>query len=267
MKKYIHIIGALLILASSCQVDDIKTFDMADSAIVFTSSSFQFSMKGVTEETISQNITLNLVGPIADYDRPINIKVNTNAENTAVEGQDFELKEAVLKAGEYKTKAEIIIKQLPEGIEKLNVSLSIIPNEYFRKGYPATSETLVIWSEEYVRPAKVAVWRYWFTFICKGYSKAYHELLIQLFGPDIERVTNSVGAAKADPELIYKMPAWWYGANAELTEYVRKYDEAHPGAPLMHSNDYERYAGYTVAVGNGTKPERTPTIYETIIPL
>lgn len=267
MKKHIYILSLLLITAISCKVDDIKTFNIEDSAVVFTSESFQFSMKGVTEESISQDITLNLVGPLTDYDRTIDIKVNPEANNTAIEGEHFELKTAVLKAGEHKASVEIIIKQLPDGIEKLNVGFCILPNEHFRKGYPKTTQTIVIWSEEYVRPAKVPVWRYWYTFFCRGYSKAYHELLINIFGNDIERVTNSAYSAKDDPELIYKPHTWWYAANAQITQYVRNYDEAHPDAPLMHSDDYERYAGFNVAVGNGTKPERIPTIYETLVSL
>lgn len=265
MKNYLYtLLASLSLLAVSCKVDDIKTYDMKDSAVVFKTRSVQFSMKGVTEEYAVRTLTLDLIGQIADYDRKIDLKVSSEAENTATEGVDFILGEAVMKAGEHEAAVEFKIHELPEGVETKAVTMEIIPNEYFRKGYPTTSQILVTWSEEYVRPASEFVWRWWFNFFCKGYSKNYHKLLVDIFGTDIEFYTNSVAAARDDETLICKLPDWWYAANAQLREYVRSYDMEHPDSPLMHSDDFEAYGDYKYPVGSGIKPERIPTIYETL---
>ena len=262
--RNIYILMLLSLLTLSCKVDDIDTYDMKDSAVVFKTRSVQFSMKGVTEEYASRTLNLDLVGQIADYDRRIDIRVQENSTNTAHEDTDFKIGEAVMKAGEYVASVEFSIHKLPEGVENMNVTLEIVPNEYFRKGYPATSQILVSWSEEYVRPTHEAVWRWWYNFFCKGYSKNFHKLLVELFGPEIETYTNTASAAREDETLEYKLPSWWYAANSKLLDYVRKYDAEHPDAPLMHSDDYEAYTGYQTPVGSGTKPERIPTIYETL---
>lgn len=262
--KNIYILALLSLLTISCQVDDIDTYDVKDSAVVFKTRSVQFSMKGVTEEYSTRTISIDLVGCVVDYDRKITLKVLDSADNTATEGVDFILGDAVMKAGAHVATVDIKIHELPEGVETQNVTLEIVPNEYFRKGYPSTSKVVVSWSEEYVRPSKEPVWRWWFFFFCKGYSKNLHKVLIDVFGTEVEYVTNTPSAAREDETLLYKSPDWYYAANAKLREYVKKYDAEHPGAPLMHSEDFEAYTGYTLPVGSGTKPERIPTIFETL---
>ena len=75
MKNYLYtLLASLSLLAVSCKVDDIKTYDMKDSAVVFKTRSVQFSMKGVTEEYAVRTLTLDLIGQIADYDRKIDLK-------------------------------------------------------------------------------------------------------------------------------------------------------------------------------------------------
>lgn len=265
MKKYIYILIALFpLLTVSCKVDEIDTYSLENSAVVFRTRSVQFSMKGVTEEYITKKITLDLVGVIADYDRRIDIRVSTSDDNTAVEGVDFIIEDAVLKAGQYVAELDFRIHDLPNGVESQNVTIEIVPNEYFRKGYPETSQTIVSWSEEYVRPSALPVWRWWHTFFCPGYSKNYHKILVEVLGEEVEVTTQTASAAREDPTLIYKVSSWWYGANAKVRQYVLDYDRAHPDAPLMHSDDYEQYSGYSLGVGEGVKPERIPTIYETL---
>ena len=264
MKTRIYIIALLSMLMVSCNADEIKTYDIKDSAVVFKTKSVQFSMKGVTDEYVSRTISLDLIGPLADYDRKIDIRVVDDAENTAVENVDFMIGEAVMREGKYIADVEFTIHQLPEGVEKQMVTLEIVPNEHFRKGYPATSKIVVSWSNEYVRPSVQVVWREWYFFFCKGYSKNYHKLLVEIFGTGIETYTRSSAEVKNDPTLELKQNDWWYGANNKLIDYVKKYDAAHPGAPLMHSEDYEAYSDVSLPVGSGIKPERIPTIYETL---
>ena len=264
MRTRIYFFALLSILLISCKADEIDTYDISNSAVVFKTKSVQFSMKGVTDEYVSKTISMDLIGPIADYDRKIDLRVLDDDGNTATENVDFQIGGAVMKAGEYQADVEFVIHQLPEGVESQRVTLEIVPNEHFREGYPATSKIVVSWSEEYVRPSVQLVWREWYFFFCKGYSKSYHKLLVEIFGTGIETYTRSVTAVKEDPTLEYKANDWWYGANDQLIDYVKKYDAEHPGAPLMHSEDYEAYGDVSHPVGSGTRPERIPTIYETL---
>ena len=71
MKTRIYIFALLSMLMVSCNADEIKTYDIKDSAVVFKTKSVQFSMKGVTDEYVSKTISLDLIGPLADYDRKI----------------------------------------------------------------------------------------------------------------------------------------------------------------------------------------------------
>ena len=175
MKRHIYILMMLSTLFTiSCKVDDIDTYSIENSAVVFQAGSVQFSMKGATDEFTEKSLTLNLVGRIADYDRRIDLRVLSDADNTAKQDVDFKIGEAVMKAGEYVATVDILIHQMPEGVENQNVTLEIVPNEYFRKGYPKTSKVYVSWSEEYVRPSKEVVWKDWFDFFCRGYSKNYN---------------------------------------------------------------------------------------------
>lgn len=259
---FLLMLGAL----ASCGKDEIKTYDIKDSAVVFSAASFSFSLRGLAEETMTLPVSLKLIGPVASYDRPISVRVADADGNTAVEGTDFTISDAVLKAGEYTASLELVVRKFRPGTEELNVSVEIVPNEHFRQGYAQYMSAYVSWSDSYVRP-EMAVWRYWHLFLCPGYSRSYHLLLLDQFGDEIEKVTNSRTYANENPELIYRLPTWWYSANAALLKYVRNYDSAHPDAPLMHSEDYEAYTNYTIAVGEGKKPGNIPTIYETLVKL
>ena len=124
-------------------------------------------------------------------------------------------------------------------------------------------KSVIEWSEEYVRP-ELGVWRYWYLYFSHGYSRALHKLIVETFGEEIEHYTGSSGYVKTNPELTMKMPTWWYEASRTLYQAVKAYDAAHPDAPLMHSEDYQRYNGYNQAVGEGTVPDVIPTIFETL---
>ena len=266
MKTIIKFYSIILVLAmSSCVKDDIESYSVDNSAMVFQAQTVSFSMRGLTEPSVNFSIPLDLIGQITDYDRPINVQVLDSEQSNADEGKDFRIVEAGIKAGEGLGEIVIEANMLPEGSDDKSVVLQILPNEYFISGYPALSTANIIWSNDYVRPANSKVWQSWFLFFCDGYSKNLHKVLLDVFGEEIEYYAyKRPSEEEAEQGYIFKNPSWWYPASRQLREYVSQYDAEHLDAPLMHSADYERYPSYMTPVGAGTKPEVVPTILETL---
>ncbi len=260
--KIIHYITASFILASliSCAKDPVKEFSK-DSATVYFNASFNaFSLIGKSGDEVELTIPVNLVGTVENYDRAIDFTIK---DSTAVEGKDYRIVKAQVDAGSTSGSIVIAVKQLADDVDELFTRFTINPNEYFPETYTVRKSAVIGWSASYTRPRQT-VWRYWHLFFSSGYSKNYHKLMVEQFGTDIELYTNSKGYAAADPELIFKLPTWWYSASREFREMVRAHDAANPDSPYMHSADYESYDTYYVPVGEGTKPDKIPTILETL---
>ena len=248
------------ILLTSCQEEPIHTYAPEDSAVTFHARSYSFSFKGMTEQYRDVSISVDLIGYCADYDREFKVEA---AGESALLGRDFQILSSVLKAGEVKGEILLRVNHLPEGVERQEVTLSIVPNEFFRAGPPKTSAASVTWSEEYARPQE-AVWRGWYTYFCHGYSKEFHKLMVAYFGEEVETFVTQQGPAKENPSLKFQMPTWWYTSTREFRNYVRKHDEAGTEPPFMHSADYEVYKSYLTPYGEGEKPQEIPTILETL---
>ena len=262
--KYISLIFCFYV-ASACQKDEIEPYKVEDSAICFLAASNTFSMRGNTEPTMTFSIPMTLIGPVTDYDRLIDVSVVDNAGNTAIQNQDFRILESVVKAGAISGHITIEVNALSDETESMHTRLQINKNEYFRIGYPDKASSLIEWSSDYARPTNEKVWRGWFSYICHGYSKNYHKVLIEALGEEIDFASLR---KPTDDELeqgyFLKNIDWWLGASRTVVDYVENYDKNHPDAPLMHSDDYEVYKTYSVPVGEGTKPETIPTILETL---
>ena len=251
---------AAALLAASCSKSEIAPYALEDSAVIFNSPSVLFSLKGMSEDTRDLRIPVLLVGVPADYDREIAIEA---VDSTAVLGRDYTILSKTLPAGAVRGEIVLRVNRLTGGVESRATRFTIVANEFFRAGPPKSASADIEWSEAYVRP-QLEVWRYWYTYLCHGYSKEYHRLLVEYFGEEIEKVTNNQSYARADETLVYKLPSWWYNASREFRDFVRNHDQMNPGDPWRHSDDYEQYSGYGVARGNGFKPETLPTIFETL---
>lgn len=253
---------------AGCQDSDIKRYSIDDSAMNFgyvamngtpvLSNTHSFSLKGMTAEKDTLVVPIVLVGPLADFDRPVTVKVAANESDNAVEGEDFRLLDVVLKAGEYHTDLQIEVNKLKREKNEIFLTVEILPNDYFRPGYPNYQKASIVWSEKYVRPVE-KVFREWYYFFCKGYSEREHELLVECFGTDIEQYTRY-----NDPNLINRNIYFFNAANRQFRDWVKAHDDAHPDDPYMHSEDFETYPLYTTPRGEGVKPSKIPTIYETL---
>ncbi len=251
---------AAILLLPACKPDRIQPYRAEDAAVNFLAVTNSFSMKGVTTDKVTYEIPLQVVGPATDYNRKIDLAVK---DSTAVQGRDFTVRSAMVPAGELEGKVVLEVNRLKDGQTDLATAMTIVPNEFFIAGFPRYQRAVVSWTELYARPG-LYVWRYWYLFFCHGYSQDFHKLLVEVLGEEVEKTTNSRTYQQADPELILRMPDWWYAANAAIRDYVVKYDRAHPDEPLRHSADYEAYTSYNTPAGEGTRPETPPTILETL---
>lgn len=264
--KRIFRISMIILMTSiwcSCKEIDIEKFHKEDSAVCFKASSSLFSLKGVTEDWISVEIPVTLIGPTDEVNREFGVIVSENSSNTAKEGVDFRITKHEVEAGALEGKIVLEIKNFTGDVTRLNTTLEIVENENFHKGYASYLKANVEWSEEYVRP-ELGVWRYWYLYFSHCYSRALHEIIVDLLGEEVEKYTGSASYVKENPELTMKMPTWWYEASRTVYQYVRSHDMEHPEEPLMHSDDYQLYSGYTVAFGEGRKLDYVPTILETL---
>lgn len=263
MKKHILIIlGGIALLVAACGKSDIPVYRLEDSAVCFPQITNNFSLRGMTEPERRLTIPVTLIGPAADYDRPLNCQVE---EVSATQGADFTLESAEVAAGALSGSIVLNVKKLTADTPSRSIRITLLPNEHFREGYPAYLKADITWSESYERPQE-HVWRYWHLYLSKSYSRNWHQFLVEVYGDEIERYT--AGRPFAEQEgLTYKITTWWMAANHELLDIVRKHDLENPGHPYRHSEDYESYTSYLLPVGKGVglaEGQTPPTFLETI---
>jgi len=267
MKKLLILSCLALGLFGACKEIDIETYKLENAAVCFSVTSSSFSLKGITDEWTTVTVPVTLIGPLTDYDREFSVRVLVeNSMDAAQEGVDFKVLDHKVDANETSGYVTLQLKKFSDGVSKLRTTLQIEANDKFKLGYPDYCKVKVEWSEEYVRP-ELGVWRYWFTYFCKGYSRDFQKIVVEVLGEEAEHYTGSASYVKTNPDLTMKMPTWWYEASRAIYQAVKEHDAANPGHPFMHSDDYEMYSSYNTAVGEGTKPEVTPTILETLITL
>lgn len=250
-------------LAVACGKSEIPTYKMEDSAVCFYQVTNSFSLRGMTEPVRTISVPVTLIGQVAPYSRPISYTVE---EVSATAGTDYTVVSAEVPAGALQGAIVLSVSKLPDDVDSREIKITIKANDNLKEGYRAYLMAKVTWTASYERP-KEQVWRYWWLYISKSYSKNYHKILVDIFGDDIEIYTCSRKYVEEDPSLTYKITTWWMSANHDVVEYVRTHDLAHPDDPYRHSSDYESFKTYLLGVGmgEGLAPGQTPpTILETL---
>jgi len=262
MRTFLTLSCVSALLLAGCAKSEIPVYRLEDSAVAFPQITNNFSLRGMTEPERILNVAIVLIGPASEQARPIAIDIE---EISARQGEDFTVESCEVPAGALSGALVLKVKKLPEGVDSRSIKVTLRPNEYLKEGYKSYLTANITWTDSYERPIE-QVWRYWWLYISKSYSRAYHELLVSTYGDDIERSCCSKPYAQ-DYDLIYQLPTWWFAINHEFTEIVRKHDRANPDAPYRHSSDYEAFSSYLKPVGDGEglkDGEIPPTILETI---
>lgn len=146
MKKNVIFILLLTIL-SSCK-SEYEEYSGTDAIYLNEISDtvrFSFTYVDSEYETQAQDIHLKVIGKVADYDRPVNIKFTPV---NAVEGVDFEPleKEYVVKKGEVSLVIPVtMIRTKALQTEEKGIDMELLPNGHFTTYYDYGSSDSTSW--------------------------------------------------------------------------------------------------------------------------
>ena len=259
-RPYIIAFASCLLALSSCKEIEVEPYSISDAAIMFKSSQLQYSLRSYDVDDPVIEIGVNLVGPVADYDRVIHCEVIESDANTAVKDVDFSIDSAVVRAGEMS--GTIYMKVAPlSGSDRLTTTIRLLCDDNFKWSFKTNSEAQIVWTSGYTCPTSY-VFRSWFLLFSHYYSTDFHKIVCEVLGDEVD--TYSHYSSAKNYGFTMKPVTWWYSANALLRSYVESYDKAHPDAPLMHSADVVMFSSQFDEPGDGVAPATIPTILETI---
>lgn len=156
---------AAALLLGSCTQDGIDSYDLNDSAIYFPVNTRLYSFIDTPEaEYADVEIALNIIGPTADFDRPVIVEVNEEA--TTASADQYQVLGAVVKAGSNSGSVTVRIKNDAEALAQgdITLGLRLLANDQFSTSIdPATTlpiignnlvsfETELIWSNDVKMP-------------------------------------------------------------------------------------------------------------------
>lgn len=174
MKHIVSILGGLAGLFGSCvhqnpgdYSDDARIYFLNEVKVQQDSIAVSFfaAMDGSEYDTVW--IDVRTMGYLADYDRPLNLRVSNEGEKgAAVAGKhyvgfdDSHIKTAYcIPAGKVKTKIPVVLIKDPSlNTSEVRLELSLETNEYFQRGYEPWCQFTVISTAKAVKPASWETW-------------------------------------------------------------------------------------------------------------
>ncbi|HEX7846620.1 MAG TPA: DUF4843 domain-containing protein [Chitinophagaceae bacterium] len=143
-------LSALLILAS-CKEEELLKYDQPAMAYFYKdyfnvtavndSTVYSFAIRPDAQMTDTVKVPVRIMGPAAAVDRVVNILVIADS-STAVAATHYELLPVIVKANEFTTFMEVVVKRTADlklGEVKLWVEIKESPD--FKPGIPATTPT------------------------------------------------------------------------------------------------------------------------------
>lgn len=240
---------------TGCGDEEVAFYKTQDCALNFSTKEVQYSYsKNMEKNDMVLQVPITVVGPMADYDREVGFKLLQDSSRN-VSAEDYSIAPCSIKAGELSANLEVTVKYSEELADtSKRIAVQLVENEYFGVGMKGENVASVLWTDLLVRPHQTTIWRTWWFWFGRTYSRSFHELLITVFGDDVEITSyySIASVTEEHPEFVRvaTLP-YWYAANRKLRDYVEAYDKAHPDAPLMHSDDAQYYSSYALGVGQG----------------
>ena len=189
--KILYAIGFWCILLVACQENEMNTFDH-EGAVYFqlTSNwsdgvdSVVYSFAGKTIEQDTLWLLVDLMGEAVDYDRALRLVVD--AENTtAVEGTHYAAlqPEYILPAGAYQVQVPVVLYNKDPMLEERSFQLGmrLEPTSDLQLGLTARTKVRVLLTAMLMKPS---YYEKGLSYYFGTYSKAKHEICIQVLGED-----------------------------------------------------------------------------------
>lgn len=124
--------GAAILSGWGCSQDDLSSYAVGNSAVYFPSNNLSHSFIDTPDaENAEIEIAVRIIGPIADYDRPVAVEVNEEA-TTAAAGQ-YTVLGGMVKAGATSGTVTVRVNNDKEALAQgdLAVGLRLLSNDQF----------------------------------------------------------------------------------------------------------------------------------------
>lgn len=159
------LIAGAAILSGGCSQDDLSAYATKNSAVYFPSNNQSYSFIDTPDaEYADVEIKLNIIGPMADYDRPVAVEVNEEA-TTATAGQ-YTVLGGLVKAGATSGTVTVRINNDKQALAQgdLALGLRLLGNDQFSTdidpetdlpvtgGALVSTEAVLTWSNDIKMP-------------------------------------------------------------------------------------------------------------------
>ena len=159
------LIAGAAILSGGCSQDDLSAYATKDSAVYFPSNNQSYSFIDTPDaEYADVEIKLNIIGPMADYDRPVAVEVNEET-TTATSGQ-YTVLGGLVKAGATSGTVTVRVNNDKQALAQgdLALGLRLLGNDQFSTdidpetdlpvtgGALVSTEAVLTWSNDIKMP-------------------------------------------------------------------------------------------------------------------
>lgn len=159
------LIAGAAILSGGCSQDDLSAYATKDSAVYFPSNNQSYSFIDTPDaEYADVEIKLNIIGPMADYDRPVAVEVNEET-TTAAAGQ-YTVLGGLVKAGATSGTVTVRVNNDKQALAQgdLALGLRLLGNDQFSTdidpetdlpvtgGALVSTEAVLTWSNDIKMP-------------------------------------------------------------------------------------------------------------------
>lgn len=225
MKKIKHIpfymLFGILIILSSCQKEEIMTFDETRSAVNFVSKSVEYTFLVNPENEFLQEVEVRILGNTVDYDRAFEVEV---IEATSTASSDlYEIYGGTVKAGEFTGTFSVKLFNAPILADTmLSIDLRFVESADFILGNIETSEFTIGWTDKIVVPS----WSWIRHFFCATASTEAYRVLIAS--------TGLVDFTFSDYRAIGPTGATALGT--QFGDYIKEWNKNNPDNHLKHDD-------------------------------
>ncbi len=147
------------LLAGGCSQDELLPYATEDSAIYFPTNNQMYSFIDTPDaEYADVEIRLNIIGPIANYDRPVAVEVNQET-TTATAGQ-YTVLGGMVKAGAASGTVTVRINNDKESLAQgdLMLGLRLLDNDQFSTAIDPESKPPLVGGHDLVSFETVLTW-------------------------------------------------------------------------------------------------------------